>query len=171
MPADPAVLTIPAEIREPLDAACFVFPEEAYTGGSLRGLSSWPHRSPATGAPSFATRERGRRLAEEVLVFERAQHVTVDFTDAITAPSFLQGFLARSHGARQRPLPAGRGARLRRGVRERPFPLYTGGSLRGSLVMAGVDEQLLPLAERVAKASGIDHKVTVEGVPAATAGT
>ena len=29
MAADPAVLTIPAEVREPLDAACFVFPEEA----------------------------------------------------------------------------------------------------------------------------------------------
>lgn len=29
MAADPVVLTIPAEIREPLDAACFVFPEEA----------------------------------------------------------------------------------------------------------------------------------------------
>lgn len=29
MVADPTVLTIPAEVREPLDAACFVFPREA----------------------------------------------------------------------------------------------------------------------------------------------
>ena len=89
---------------------------------------------------SFATRERGRRLAEEVLVFERKPRVTVDFTNAITAPSFLQGFLGRL------------------------------GEAAEHITLTGVDERLLPMAERVVKASGLDHKVTVE-VPAATAGT
>ena len=89
---------------------------------------------------SFATRERGRRLAEEVLVFERKPRVTVDLTNAITAPSFLQGFLGRL------------------------------GEAAEHITLTGVDERLLPMAERVVKASGLDHKVTVE-VPAATAGT
>ena len=48
---------------------------------------------------TFATRERGRALAEEVLLSERAYSrdatVTIDLTDTVTAPSFLQGFLRR----------------------------------------------------------------------------
>ncbi len=44
---------------------------------------------------SFSTRERGKRLAEEVLIFEREPNVVVDLSDVTTAPSFLQGLLPR----------------------------------------------------------------------------
>lgn len=86
---------------------------------------------------SFATRERGRRLAEEVLVFEREPHVTVDLTDVTTAPSFLQGFLGRLDEEAEH------------------------------ITLTGVNDQLAPMIERLARHIGLAGKVTVEGgVPA-----
>lgn len=86
---------------------------------------------------SFATRERGRRLAEEVLIFEREPHVTVDLTDVTTAPSFLQGFLGRLDGDTEH------------------------------ITLIGVNEQIAPMIERLARRIGLADKVTVEGgVPA-----
>ena len=86
---------------------------------------------------SFATRERGKRLAEEVLVFERGPHVTVDFTGVITAPSFLQGFLGR----------------LDEDVEH--------------ITLIGVNEQIAPMIKRLVRLIELRDKVTVEeGVPA-----
>ena len=86
---------------------------------------------------SFATRERGKRLAEEVLVFERGPHVTVDFTDVITAPSFLQGFLGRLDEDAEH------------------------------ITLIGVNDQIAPMIKRLVRLIELRDKVTVEeGVPA-----
>ena len=86
---------------------------------------------------SFATRERGRALADEVLISEREAHVTVDLMGVVAAPSFLQGFLGRL------------------------------AEERDHITLTGASEQLVPMTERITRHIGLADKVTVEhGVPA-----
>ncbi len=81
---------------------------------------------------SFATRERGRALAEEVLLSAREEKVTVDLTDVVIAPSFLQGFLRRLAEDAEH------------------------------ITLTGAHEQLVPMLERVTSFVGLADKVTIE---------
>ncbi len=86
---------------------------------------------------SFATRERGRALAEEVLISEREANVTIDLTGVVTAPSFLQGFLGRL------------------------------AEEADHITLTGASEHLLPMTERITRHIGLADKVTIDhAVPA-----